>query len=212
MELQQALYSRKKLLHYIAGVERGNDMKKERDVNTISGNWTTSRLMISNSTIQESRALYKIAQSCAEFLELEGISGIFDPSFFEHTIEHGDLPPDGSKDLYSIQTMRLKDSDGIIGYAEYYHGYPEKGILWINSLAVHRDFQCRGFGREFVAGLMEKARRLMNIEEIQVGVSLKNWPAVKFWVRCDFREIVRYWGDDRHGPRTNAGLVLSLKL
>lgn len=130
-----------------------------------------------------------------------------DPNHIEKTILEGDLPPNGKKENFKIQAFYLKDSNKLIGYMTYYLGYPAEDIVFLNFLFIDPDLQGQGFSSEIIEqfmGLLQKT----SYTRVRLLVKLKNWPAMRFWTKHNFKKIISYYGDSVLSDTTFAGLVI----
>ncbi|MDA8346490.1 MAG: GNAT family N-acetyltransferase [Thermaerobacter sp.] len=73
----------------------------------------------------------------------------------------------------------LQGAGEMVGYATFYHGYPDDGTLWVTFFCVHRSGQRQGYGGQFVEGLAREARRV-GFRRMMLAVALKNWAAIRF--------------------------------
>jgi len=133
-----------------------------------------------------------------------------DPSSIYKNITEGDLPPlpDACRERYSFMAIYLKDTGAIVGYFDVYHGYPDAHTVWIGILLIDPAYQRQGYAQEVVEGIAQVTRDL-GYTELGIGVHLKNWPALRFWVRQGFDRIVKVAGDAEHSEMTFA--VVSLR-
>jgi ribosomal protein S18 acetylase RimI-like enzyme len=92
-----------------------------------------------------------------------------------------------------------------------YRGFPTPNIFWIVYLAIHPDFQGKGYGREFMTGLSDQVKSL-GYTSIRLVVDVKNWPAMRFWVQEGFDMIIYMMGDKIMSENTFAQLILEKSL
>ncbi len=121
---------------------------------------------------------------------------------------HEMLPPKGKKHLHRLQTIALRKTGDIIGYAALYHGYSRKDMLWIGMLAIAPHHQGKKYGMQFMAQFEKQARKVDGIASVGIGVALKNWPAMRFWIRNGFTEILEIKGEKKHAKDAFADLLL----
>lgn len=67
----------------------------------------------------------------------------------------GDLPPKGSFEFYRVKTIINKKRNEIIGFLEYYIGYPNSNTLWIGTFYLKKEQQHKGYGKEVVQSLVD---------------------------------------------------------
>ncbi|ETT41898.1 GNAT family N-acetyltransferase [Paenibacillus sp. FSL H7-689] len=66
-------------------------------------------------------------------------------------------------------------------------------------------------GQELIQALTRHFSEL-GYKEIRINVALKNWPALRFWIKSGFNQISRIYGDLQHSEDTfaNTELIKSL--
>ena len=121
--------------------------------------------------------------------------------------EYKHLPPDGKPELHRLQSIRLKDSNEVIGYIVLYHDFPNANTLWIAVLAIHTDYQKNRYGQEVINQLIKEAQNL-GYNEIGISVGIKNWPALRFWIQAGFTQVIKFQGDKTCSDNTFADLWL----
>jgi len=121
-----------------------------------------------------------------------------------------DLPPGGTPDRLLLQTVRrIGDVPSLpIGILELYHGYPTERSLYIGFFFLDPDARAQGFGREIVERCKSLAASY-GYDDLRVGVALKNWAALRFWLRSGFRRAVKISGDREHAEGAFAMIELS---
>lgn len=180
-------------------------------MNQLQNRWETSNLLVEDSTQAEIQNLQAIYDNCGYIGEWTGIEGE-KPDYMQEEFDHKHLPPEGKEEFHRLQSIKLKADNKIIGYTVLYHGFPDEKTLWIAILAIHTDYQGRHFGEEYVAGLVEEAKKLQGYEQIGLSVGVKNWPALRFWINNGFTTILKFNGDKIHSDKTFADLWLAQDL
>lgn len=89
--------------------------------------------------------------------------------------------------------------------------YPQVRTLYIGELFLHPSVQGRGLGREVCLRLEELCRKA-SLRRIRVGVALRNWNALRFWIKLGFLDVTGMSGDRVFAPDAYAFLELQRKL
>ena len=166
----------------------------------------TERLLITLAKEEDCQALLAIGRSWDSQQLLTGAEPV-GLDYFIQGLKVGHLPPKGRKENYCLLLIRSKSDDQIVGFMEIYQGYPQEKTLWLGQLIFDRDLRGQGFGREVIDGL--KNWVISNgFEKIQLGVHLKNWPALKFWIANGFDKALRISGDAEYSENTFAVIAL----
>lgn len=100
---------------------------------------------------------------------------------------------------------------GPIGLLSLYMGYPARDVAYIGELFLHPDRQGIGLGRELCLRL-EQALRQGSARTVRVGVSLKNWNALRFWIKLGYTHVTGMSGDRHFSPQGHAFLELEKNL
>ncbi len=153
------------------------------------GKIKTARLLLKPATFEDLTALNEIHEQVKEFF-------YFDPSHTSVTpvkcLEEGDLPPGGVKENYAIYT--INENNIVIGYFDFYKGFPQKGIAYISLMFISTNKRKYGYGKEVVDAVCKYIKK-SGINEVRLAVSLKNWSGLKFWYKCGFDKITLVSGD-----------------
>jgi diamine N-acetyltransferase len=166
---------------------------------------TTERLKLSDCSVEDKDKLNDVYISCSNMEEWSGSKQ--DPEFIDKAISEGNLPSEGNLEFYRLKAVIDKETDRIVGLAEYYLGYPDNKTLWIGSLFIHKDYQRKGYGSEFFI-LIDGFAKTAGFERIRIGVYLKNWQALRFWVKNGFNKINGIYGDEIYSTSTYSQIAL----
>jgi ribosomal protein S18 acetylase RimI-like enzyme len=172
----------------------------------LPSSWETERVRVADATDGDLPDLRRVHDETSYISEWTGYkSESADPMAGELRHEH--LPPNGKADRHRVQTLREKVSGEAVGFLVYYHGYPEDSVLWLATLAVAPGFQRTGLGAEVVRGFRAEATAA-GFDRIGLAVSIKNWPALRFWIACGFDRAVKLVGPELCREDTFATLTL----
>lgn len=181
-------------------------------IRQIPNQWKTQHLVVKDSILADLPEIDQVATACAYIEEWSGWKS--EPGSAKsmlHVLKGEELPPDGSKEFYRLQSLRLGDTGQLIGFLAMYHGFPTENITWITYLFIHPDFQGKGYGQEVAGGLSDKVKSL-GYTVMRLLVDVKNWPAMRFWVHEGFDKIIEYQGDKVLSENTFAHLILEKTL
>jgi ribosomal protein S18 acetylase RimI-like enzyme len=126
-------------------------------------------------------------------------------------IEGRNLPARGMKANLHNLILRESLSLDAIGLASLYVGYPKADIAYVGELFLAPQFQGVGFGREAYLAL-EAMLGPARLSQVRVGVGLRNWNALRFWIRLGFAHISGMSGDRNFGPGCYAFIELQKNL
>ncbi|WP_338706840.1 GNAT family N-acetyltransferase [Paenibacillus amylolyticus] len=171
--------------------------------------WKSDRLIISNveeSDIPELESLYETSRYLHQWDGQE-----HDRNYVKECFEEGHLPPEGRLENYRIQSIRTNEDDRYIGLLSVYHGYPSEDSIYLEFLYIQSEIQKQGYGQELIQALTRHFSEL-GYKEIRINVALKNWTALRFWIKSGFNQISRIYGDLEHSEDTvaNTELIKSL--
>lgn len=175
--------------------------------------WDTKRLSVRDFTNADIPHLQEILRALHEESNWEQISlETYNAFYFENLISNPSLPPGGEAGFVHNQVITDKGNTKIIGWLEFYYGYPSTDIFWIGSLFFHPEKKGRGYGREVITEVIKLLREKRHFKSIQLGVYLRNWAALNFWFRAGFNKIIKLSGDHEFAENNNAKACLEMRL
>ncbi len=177
--------------------------------NLLPGKWETERFTIEDSTLDEVQALQQINDDVPQTRGWTCVRGEDEPEYpMLSALKEGVLPPGGSKELFRLQSVRMRDKNQLIGFLGVYHGFPQEDIFWINTLTIHPSFQGKGYGPELMIGLSDVVKRLGSYSRMRTFVPLKNWPSLRLCVKVGLDKMVMIVGDKVHSNEAEAHVML----
>jgi ribosomal protein S18 acetylase RimI-like enzyme len=135
-----------------------------------------------------------------------------DPALLAHRFaERRNLPPKGyASRLHNLLLCDAASKD-VLGILGVYAGYPRADVAYVGELFLHTSFQGVGLGREAYLSL-EALLRQGPMSSVRVGVGLRNWNALRFWIRLGFSQVTGMSGDRVFGKGRYAFLELQKNL
>ncbi|MGE4441508.1 MAG: N-acetyltransferase family protein [Desulfomicrobium sp.] len=135
-----------------------------------------------------------------------------DPALLARRFAEGrNLPPKGKPSRLHNLALLGADSRDILGILGFYAGYPRADIAYVGELFLRARLQGMGLGREAYLGL-EALLRQGPMSRVRVGVGLRNWNALRFWIRLGFSQVTGMSGDRLFGSGGYAFLELQKNL
>jgi ribosomal protein S18 acetylase RimI-like enzyme len=171
----------------------------------------TERLVISSTLVHECPELQLICDSWCDKMEIEG--SVFEPDYIQKCFSHGDLPPveNASKSSYRLLSVKLKETQELIGFSDLYFGYPAAKTAWISIFVIHDRYRKNGYAQEVIKLISEECKK-RGFSEMGIAVYLKNWRALRFWTKAGFNNVVGIKGDKNYSADAYARIELSMNL
>ena len=176
----------------------------------IPAQWSSERLLFSDAVPTDVADLQRIYDACHYVRVWEGKGE--EQCDMLAAITQPDLPPDGEAQYVHQQIIRQLPDGQAVAYLELYYGYPNPDVFWIGLFYVHPDFQQKGYGNEAIQALLQQVRALHFYTEAQLGVGIKNWVGMHFWMQQGFDKLLRWRGDKVYGEDKFAVLALGCLL
>jgi ribosomal protein S18 acetylase RimI-like enzyme len=117
----------------------------------------------------------------------------------------GCLPPNGTFENY--RTVTLYVNDEIIGYCDYYMGYPTEDVVYISILYMSECFRNHGYASSAVDLLCNQFYSL-GYRHLRLRVSLTNWIGIRFWVKKGFSKITKVEAKTNYSKGAYGGIEL----
>ncbi len=179
----------------------------------IRSNWDTQHLSVRNTAKKDIPYLQEILRVLHVDSNWEKVSlETYNKFYFENLFSKPSLPPGGNSKSIQNQTIVDKSNNTVIGWFEFYHGYPSNDIFWIGSLFLHPEKKGRGYGKEVVTELINQLKVKPYYRSIQLGVYLRNWSALNFWFHMGFNKIIKFAGDREFSESKNGKMCLEMQL
>ncbi len=155
----------------------------------------TPNLLMRSSCLEDEFSLVEVNRSC-QYIEAY-IGEAMEDSYIHRILVEAPLPPNGFKEFYHCKSIIYKETQKIIGYLEYYQGYPNIKTCWIGNFLIHKDYQYQHLGSETIQAFLHELCNC-HFEKVALGVHLKNWQGLRFWVKNGFDKIIKITGDKEY--------------
>ena len=163
--------------------------------------WAHEDIIMRDATIEDKDRLNEICKSWDQKTELEGEG--FSDDYIENCILGKDeLPPIENADNKNYAIKVVENTEGeTVGYINIYQGYPDDSCLWIGMFMIDKKYQHNNYGSKAIHSLIEMAKT-KGWTRCGLGVYLKNWTGLRFWVNNGFKEIGGVFGDKLYSNTT----------
>jgi diamine N-acetyltransferase len=181
-------------------------------VSSLPPGWSTERLVIRNAVLEEVPELRATYNACGHLEALDPTFSEASEQTVRELVSRSLMRTGDVSEPFHLQSIRLSETGELLGYFHLSYEHPRPCTVWISMFVLHPKHQASGYGTEVVRGLLAELRDRGAYEAVWLRVYLKNWTALRFWIRCGFTEIVQYDGDTAWGPERVASLVLAHRL
>ena len=172
--------------------------------------WSEGQIAVRAVEAVQTPALHAAFLECAEAAAL-------DPTFAEvPESEIGELVERSAADASQERGFRMRSihagpAGELAGYFHLMEDVPASGDVWLSILAIRPRFRRSGVGTAVVASL----KRELAAEGFRYALAqvyLANVPALRFWMRQGFTEVVPHRGDYVGYEREKPCIVLRASL
>jgi len=180
-------------------------MKKSKPL--IGSILETERLVLREAKLSEYKEIQKMYETGSYLKDIIGDK--FDKNHIYKCLTEGDLPPieNANRENYTLKCICKKADGKLIGIFDIYHGYPGERDIWISYFYIHPKYQNKGLAHEVIECLCLEGKN-RQYDKAALGVSLKNWNAINFWVRNKFKNIIGVFGDKEFSSENMALIAL----
>jgi diamine N-acetyltransferase len=183
------------------------------DIPSLAPIWRTARVLIRDCQLQDIPHLAAIFNACNYMEKWDPTFHIVDEREIKQLVENS-LAKTGEHRDFRLQCLEIGKDKKTIGYFHlqlYNPRLPKARTAFLSMFVVDPAFQRRQYAQEVVSGLSRQLQAC-GCEAIWLEVYLKNWPALRFWIKQGFDKIVEYDGEQQHSETAQATLTLEKTL
>ena len=155
--------------------------------------WSEGQIVVRAVAAAQTPALHAAILECVDV-------GALDPTFAEvPESEVGELVEQSIADESEERGFRMKSihvgpTEELAGYFHLMEDVPTAGDAWLSILAIRPRFRQSGIGTTLI-GSLKRVLSAAGFRFALARVYLANVPALQFWTRQGFTEIVPHRGD-----------------
>ena len=177
--------------------------------------WFTDHLIMRDVATEDAARLLAVFNANSHI-------GVWDPTF--QPIEQPEMDGlvaaslaqrNARGDPFQMQAICRREgaeAGDIIGYYHIAYGVRRPEILAVGMFVLDPPVQSQGYGSEVLGGLSRRLRELPAYEAAWARVWLKNWPALRMWIKAGFDRIVAIDGDKVLSAEGQANVILEQDL
>jgi diamine N-acetyltransferase len=177
-------------------------------MNRLPDRWQTARLKIKDGALKDVPQLMAIFNACSHVEQWDPTFKIYPEETFTELVTKS-LADGMGNGRFQLQTIHQNDQ--LIGYFHCYHQNPHPHSLFVSMFVLHPVYQKGGFGTELVNALALIAKPT-GYQAIWLEIFLKNWPALRFWIKSGFTTIIDIDGAPQHDATAHASIVVAKTL
>jgi diamine N-acetyltransferase len=181
-------------------------------VPSLPSQWFRERLRIRTAGLADVPALRSIYNACRHLEPLDPTFSEASEEAIRDLVSRSLACAEDASGPFHLQSIHLQAGAEPLGYFHLSYSQPHPETVWISMFVLHPMHQRSGYGAEAVRGLLAELRSMGMYRAVWLRVYLKNWAALRFWIRTGFTEIVQYDGASVPGPDAVASLVLAHRL
>jgi RimJ/RimL family protein N-acetyltransferase len=185
----------------------------------LPGRWSTDRLLMRDVAMEDAARLLVVFNANAHI-------GMWDTTFqpieqleMDGLVAASLAQTNSRGDPFQMQAICRREgaeagevAGAIIGYYHIAYGVRRPEILAIGMFVLDPQVQNQRYGSEVLAGLSRQLRELPTYQAAWARVWLKNWPALRMWVKAGFDRIVEISGDKVLSAEGQANVILEQDL
>ena len=164
--------------------------------------WSEEQTSVRAVTAAQTPALHAAFLECADAAALDPTFAAVPESEIAGLVARSEA--DASRERgFRMRSIHAGPGGELAGYFHLMEGVPAAGDAWLSILAIRPRFRRSGVGTE-VAARLKRELAAGGFRFALARVYLANVPALRFWMRQGFTEVVphrgNYVGSDRGQP------------
>jgi ribosomal protein S18 acetylase RimI-like enzyme len=177
---------------------------------SLPNNWITHRCRLQLAGQEAVDSITRILAENRETLSL--LFPEVSPELMAQELLEGQaIPPGGNPERLKAFLITGRENNTSLGFLSVYYGYPQEETLYVGDLFMDPLWQGQGLGQEAALSLEQVAAEC-GFREIRLAVGLKNWLALRFWVKLGYDRITKISGERAFAPEAFANLELWKRL
>lgn len=178
-------------------------------MHTVPPEWETARLSLRDVAEGDVDALTALYNANAHLGKWDPVFKVVERSELEELVAKSITRAQRPNRPFHMQAARRKVDGALVGYYHTMGVPPLPDVVYFSMFVMDPAWQGQGYGAEIVRGLGEQwPRCLPEQARAWAEVSLKNWPALRFWSGMGFRTIVEWEGDGELSEEAHATVIL----
>ena len=155
--------------------------------------WSEGQIVVRAVEVAQTPVLHAVSLECVDVVAL-------DPTFAEvPESEIGELVEQSVADEsqergFRMRSIHVGPDEELAGYFHLMEDVPNRGDAWLSILSIRPRFRRSGVG----TALIKSLKRVLSAQGFRFALArvyLANVPALQFWTRLGFTEIVPHRGD-----------------
>ena len=155
--------------------------------------WSEGQIVVRAVEAAQTPALHAAFLECADTVALDPTFAEVPESEVAELVEQS-IADELQERGFRMRSIHVGPAEELAGYFHLMEDVPTAGDVWLSILAIRPRFRGSGIG----TATIENLKRVLSTEGFRFAlgrVYLANVPALRFWARLRFTEIVPHRGD-----------------
>ena len=155
--------------------------------------WSEGEIVVRTVKAAQTSALHAVSLECVDTVALDPTFAEVPESEISELVEQS-VADESQERGFRMRSIHVGPAEELAGYFHLMEDVPNAGDAWLSILSIRPQFRRSGVGTTLIGSL----KRVLTAEGFRFALArvyLTNVPALQFWTRLGFTEIVPHRGD-----------------
>ena len=155
--------------------------------------WSEGQILVRAVEVAQTPALHAVSLECVDTVALDPTFAEVPESTVGELVERS-IAEEAQERGFRMMSIHVGPTEELAGYFHIMEDVPNPGDAWLSILSIRPRFRRSGVGTTLIGSL----KRVLAAEGFRFALArvyLANVPALQFWTRLGFTEIVPHRGD-----------------
>ena len=165
----------------------------ENDRDMLPSTWSEGQIVARAVEVTQTPALHAAVTECVDTVALDPTFAEVPESEISKLVEQS-VADESQERGFRMRSIHFGPDEELAGYFHLMEDVPNVGDAWLSILSIRPRFRRSGVGTTLIKSL----KRVLAAEGFRCALArvyLENVPALQFWTRQGFTEIVPHRGD-----------------
>ena len=165
----------------------------ESDRGMLPSTWSERQIVVRAVVAAQTPALHAAVTECVDIVALDPTFAEVPESTVGELVEQS-VAEEAQERGFRMRSIHVGSTEELAGYFHLMEDVPTAGDAWLSILAIRPRFRRSGVGTTLIKSL-KRVLAAQGFRFALARVYLANVPALQFWTRLGFTEIVPHRGE-----------------